>query len=254
VADVFPTVLLGFFTAALFGAVLSTYNSVLNSAATLFCHDLYKPLVHPSIDDRSLVRVGRRFTTAIALLTMFGAPFVANAPEGLFQFVRRSTGFFSIPMITLVLVGFLTTRTSGLAARIAVIFYLVCYTTIVFVLGEPLNFIHTMGMLFVAMVAIILFFSYHNPRPTPYQLNLHKRAVDVTPWKYGPAFAVFLFSLLVFVYVVCSPIGIASHEGLGTPFYITTGALITVAAMAMVGLTLHRIRKPQDAATGCLPE
>jgi SSS family solute:Na+ symporter len=248
VADVFPTVLLGFFTAVLFGAVLSTYNSVLNSSATLFCHDLYRPLIRPDIDDASLVRVGRRFTTAIALLTMFGAPFVAYAPEGLFQFVRRSTGFFSIPMITLVLVGFLTTRTSGLAARVAVIFYLVCYTIIVFVLGEPINFIHTMGLLFLAMVGIILFLSYLKPRPEAYQLNLHKRAVDVTPWKYGPAFAVFLFSLLIFVYVVCSPMGIASSEGLGRPFYITTGTLGTVAVALMVGLTLYRCcRRPVGA-------
>jgi len=245
VAEVFPTVLLGFFTAVLFGAVLSTYNSVLNSAATLFCHDLYRPLVNPTIDDRSLIRVGKRFTTVIALLTMFGAPFVAYAPEGLFQFVRRSTGFFSIPMITLVLIGFFTTRTSGLAARIAVIFYLVCYTTIVFVLGEPINFIHTMGLLFLAMVAIILAVSYLKPRPEVYQLNLHQRAVDVTPWKHGPAFAVFLFSLLIFVYLLCSPIGVASHAGLRGPFYIAVGTLAAVATGAMIGLTLHRMRNPQ---------
>jgi SSS family solute:Na+ symporter len=201
-------------------------------------------LVNPSIDDRSLIRVGKRFTTAIALLTMFGAPFVAYAPEGLFQFVRRSTGFFSIPMITLVLMGFFTTRTSGVAARIAVIFYILCYTTIVFILGEPINFIHTMGLLFLAMVGIILAVSYVKPRPEPFQLNLHKRAVDVTPWKYGPAFAAFLFSLLIFVYVVCSPMGVASQESVGLPFYITIGALTTVAATFMVGLTLQRIRNP----------
>jgi SSS family solute:Na+ symporter len=240
VADVFPAALLGFFTAVLFGAVLSTYNSVLNSAATLFCHDLYKPLVAPGIDDRSLIRIGKRVTTIIALLTMFGAPFVAYAPEGLFQFVRRSTGFFSIPMITLVLVGFFTTRTSGLAARIAVMFYITCYTIIVFILGEPINFIHTMGLLFLAMTAIIVVVSYIKPRPQPYQLNLHKRAVDLTPWKYGPAFAVFLFSLLIFVYVLCSPIGVASHQGLAAPFYVTTGTLATITLMLILRLTAPR--------------
>lgn len=92
------------------------------------------------------------------------------------------------------------------------------------------------------MTAIILMVSYAKPRPEPYQLTLHERAVDLTPWKYGPAFAVFLFSLLIFVYVLCSPVGIASHAGLATPFYLTTGTLATVAVTLMIGLTVHQIR------------
>jgi SSS family solute:Na+ symporter len=154
-------------------------------------------------------------------------------------------GFFSIPMITLVLVGFFTTRTSGFAARIAVIFYIICYTVIVFILGEPINFIHTMGLLFLAMAAIILTVSYIRPRPEPYRLSLHKRAVDTTPWKHGPAFAVFLFSLLVFVYVLCSPIGVASHRGLAGPFYITTGALAIITLILMFRLSVPRLQEQQ---------
>jgi solute:Na+ symporter, SSS family len=248
VAHVLPPWMLGFFTAVLFGAVLSTYNSVLNSAATLFCHDLYKPCFRPEIDDRSLIRVGRRVTTIIAVFTMFAAPMVAYAPEGLFPFVRRSTGFFSIPMITLVLVGFFTRYTSGLAARLAVVFYLICYTTIVFILGEPINFIHTMGLLFLGMTAIMLAVSRFWPRAEPYTLNLDKRAVDLTPWKYGPLFATFLFSLLIFVYLLCSPIGLASPQGMGTTFAGSTGTLAAVTTLAMAVLLLRaRMSRKQPA-------
>jgi SSS family solute:Na+ symporter len=143
-------------------------------------------------------------------------------------------------MITLVLVGFFTTRTSGFAARIAVVFYIICYTIIVFVLGEPINFIHTMGLLFLAMTAIILAVSYFKPRPEPFQLKLHKRAVDTTPWKYGPASAVFLLSLLIFVYVLCSPIGVASQQGLAAPFTITTVTLLIVTLILVLRLTMPR--------------
>lgn len=237
VADVFPTVLLGFFTAVLFGAVLSTYDSVLNSAATLFCLDIYKPLFAPDIDDRSLIRVGKRVTTVIAIVTMFVAPFVAYAPEGLFQFVRRSTGFFSIPMIGLVLAGFFTRRVSGIAARTAVLFYILAYTTIVFILGEPLNFIHTMGLLWLGMTAIMLTVSYFKPRPTPYEMRLDKRAVDLTPWKYGPQFATFLLAMLVLVYLVCSPIGVAGRHGMGWTFAIAATGVACVAVLIIIGLT-----------------
>jgi solute:Na+ symporter, SSS family len=250
VANVLPSWLLGFFTAVLFGAVLSTYNSVLNSAATLFCHDLYKPRFRPEIDDRSLIRIGRRATTIIAVFTMFAAPLVAYAPEGLFQFVRRSTGFFSIPMITLVLVGFLTRWTSGRAARIAVVFYLVCYTLIVFVLREPINFIHTMGLLFLGMTAIMLAISARWPRSQPYALQLHARAVDLVPWKQGPLFAVLLLSALVFVYLLCSPLGLASPHGIGLPLAAGSGMLVLATALVVAGLRLSNCKR---WARGCRP-
>ena len=44
VNDVLPFYLSGFFLAVLLGAVFSSFNSLLNSAATLFCFDVYKPL------------------------------------------------------------------------------------------------------------------------------------------------------------------------------------------------------------------
>ena len=51
VREVLPKPLLGFFTACLFGAILSTFNSFLNSAATLFCYDFYKPIFKKNISD-----------------------------------------------------------------------------------------------------------------------------------------------------------------------------------------------------------
>jgi len=45
VKDVLPIYLSGFFLAVLLGAVFSSFNSLLNSAATLFCLDVYQPLL-----------------------------------------------------------------------------------------------------------------------------------------------------------------------------------------------------------------
>ena len=42
VDKVLPAPLLGFFAAVIFGAILSSFNSSLNSAATLFSIDIYK--------------------------------------------------------------------------------------------------------------------------------------------------------------------------------------------------------------------
>ena len=49
VNKVMPTALQGFFIAALFGAILSTFNSFLNSAATIYCKDLL-PVSYTHLD------------------------------------------------------------------------------------------------------------------------------------------------------------------------------------------------------------
>ncbi len=237
IAEVFPKPLLGFFTAVLFGAVLSTYNSMLNSAATVFCLDIYKPLVNPDIDDATLIKKGKIVAAVVALITMFVAPWVAYAPEGLYQFIRRSTGFYNIPMIALVLTGFFTRRTSGFAARLAVIFYLIAYTLLVFVWDEPLHFIHIMGILFVAMVVIMTAISRFKPRPAPYEIILHKKAVNLTPWRWGPIFALCTMGLLVFVYLVCSPWGLASPNGMGPRFFMTASGIGALVLMGVVWLS-----------------
>lgn len=240
VATVLPKVLLGFFTAVLFGAVLSTYDSILNSAATLFCLDIYKPVFHPDIDDRALIRKGKQVATALALVTMLVAPFVALAPEGLYQFVRRSTGLYNIPMIALALVGFLTRRCSAFSAKIALAFYLVVYVIVVFIIGEPIHFVHVMGLLFAGMVALMLALSFFRPRETPYTMQLDKRAVDLTPWKFRRPFSVFLLALLIFVYLLCSPLGIASPNGMGLPFFALSAALAAATVSGMVFLLPRR--------------
>src|SRR5699024_6128602 len=45
ISELLPTVLSGFFLAVLLGAVFSSFNSLLNSAATMFAYDIYKVLI-----------------------------------------------------------------------------------------------------------------------------------------------------------------------------------------------------------------
>lgn len=240
VAQVLPKAFLGFFTAVLFGAVLSTYNSILNSAATMVCLDIYRPLIKPEISDKELIRVGKIIATAIALATMCVAPFIAYAPEGLFQFIRRSTGFYNIPMIALVLVGFFTTRTSGFAARCAVFAYILVYTLVVFVFDVPIHFIHVMGILFVMMALIMVGISFFRPRENPYSPLDDVAKVDLHPWRYSYSFSIVLMALLIFIYVVCSPLGLASAAGPGVPFLLISGGItLSMIAALLVQFSLR---------------
>ena len=83
VNDVLPKPLVGFFAAVMFGAILSTFNSVLNSASTLFAINLVKPHLGEKATDKKMVSIGRTFSIIVALISMTIAPLIIYAPQGL---------------------------------------------------------------------------------------------------------------------------------------------------------------------------
>ncbi|MEE0326121.1 MAG: solute:sodium symporter family transporter, partial [Butyricicoccus sp.] len=89
-----PKPLLGFFAAVLFGAILSSFNSALNSCITLYTLDLHRPLFNPDASDKHLVRIGKRFGIVLAIISICIAPAVSLAPSGLYDFLQSCFGFF----------------------------------------------------------------------------------------------------------------------------------------------------------------
>ena len=56
VKKVLPLWLMGFFVAVMMGAILSTFNSALNSAATVFSLDIYKRYIRKDASEGKLVK------------------------------------------------------------------------------------------------------------------------------------------------------------------------------------------------------
>ena len=69
-----PTALQGFFIAALFGAILSTFNSFLNSAATIYCKDLLPSISKKQRTDQELIVYAKKVSTIMAIVTMIIGP------------------------------------------------------------------------------------------------------------------------------------------------------------------------------------
>ena len=80
IKKVLPLGLVGFFAAIIMGAVLSTFNSVLNSAATIFSIDIYKEHIDKNVSENTIVKVGKLTTIILAIFAIVVAPMVANAP------------------------------------------------------------------------------------------------------------------------------------------------------------------------------
>ncbi|MEL7265634.1 MAG: solute:sodium symporter family transporter, partial [Planctomycetota bacterium] len=105
VARVLPKWLLGFFAAVVVGSILSTFNSVLNSAATLFSLDVYKQYIRPQATTGQVVRSGQWCSLIVGLLAVIAAPLIFYGREGVFDFFQTLNGVYFIPLAAIILVG-----------------------------------------------------------------------------------------------------------------------------------------------------
>lgn len=211
VKDVLPTVFTGLTASVLFGAAINTFNAGLNSSTTLFIFNLYKPYKerrNTTVTDAQLLRSGRHFQIAISLLVMFFAPFIIFTQNGFYFYLQKVSAIFSIPIFTIIFLGFLTKRMPPLAAKIGLAFFIFCYVLSQFILNLPIHFLHSLAIIFVATCIIMLLIGKYYPMDTPYKLLLDNK-VDVTPWKNRHYYSVVLVGLMILIFFLFSPVILA---------------------------------------------
>ena len=117
-----PVGLRGLVLAALFGAIQSTVNSVLNSTATIVTLDIYKRLFRPAATDRHLVKVGLVTSVIVLLVSIVLAGFIGRLGESLFVYIQTLYAFFAPPFGAVFLLGILWRRINAPGATVAVFF------------------------------------------------------------------------------------------------------------------------------------
>jgi SSS family solute:Na+ symporter len=118
---VLPGWLVGFFAAVLLGAIVSSFNGGLHSAATLFSLDLYRALLRRNADERQMLRAGKRFAVVVCVLTLLTCPLLVNSPEGVFTLMKRLMAAFKLPLLAVVVSAILIPRIPAWAAKVALI-------------------------------------------------------------------------------------------------------------------------------------
>ncbi len=229
VRRVLPGSLLGFFAAVLFGAILSSFNSLLNSSATLFGFDLYKKFFNKEAGELQTVKAGKRFGLGLAIVSMSIAPFIRYAPDGLFSYIQQALGSLSVPILAVVLVGILTKKVPAIGAKVALISGVIMYLISLLGLGPAMvssamekaaaagitdanqleiikaeaypHFLHIMGILFVINVIVMLVIGAIKPKMDVYQPEVTE-AIDTTPWKYATAVGILITLLVLSTYLI----------------------------------------------------
>jgi solute:Na+ symporter, SSS family len=115
-----PAGLTGLFLAALFGAIQSTVNSVINSTATILTLDLYKRILRPTAPERHYVLVGIGTSAAVMTVSILLAPTIGFTGHGLFVYIQTLYAFFAPPFSSVFLWGIFFKRINATGATVAV--------------------------------------------------------------------------------------------------------------------------------------
>ena len=227
VKEVLPESLVGFFAAVLFGAILSSFNSVLNSAVTLFGIDVYKQHINKDAEEKTVVKYGKAFGVILAIVSMFIAPLIANAGS-LFAYLQEINGIYSIPILTIIVVGYLTKRVPAIAAKVGLLSGCLLYILSQFILQPYFidkalanaaavgitdqtalalikaqaypHFLDVMAILFVLNIIIMLVIGKLKPMKEPF-VQEYTKQVDITPWKYTKQAGIAICVIVIGVYI-----------------------------------------------------
>lgn len=116
-----PVGLRGLFLAALFGAIQSTVNSVLNSTSTIVTLDIYKRMFRPQASDQDLVRIGVISSVIILAISIVLGGFVGKLGGSLFEYIQSLYAFFAPPFAAVFVLGILWRRINGAGALATII-------------------------------------------------------------------------------------------------------------------------------------
>jgi SSS family solute:Na+ symporter len=208
VGDVLPPVVTGFMAAIVFGAAISTFNAGLNSSGTLFIMNLYKPWRKGNAGDREQVRAGRLFQIIITAIAMIGSPFIHYFEGGFYHYIQKMSSFFSLPVFTVMIIGFMTKRVSEAAAKAGLLFFIVLYALSEFAFDSPLHYLHLVAILFVLTIGLMLAIGKWKLAPVP-SIEAGRAMVDMRPWKNRHWFFLLLLALMAGTFILFSKAGIA---------------------------------------------
>lgn len=99
-----PNGLKGLVVAALAAAIVSSLASMLNSTATIFTMDIYRPYFNRNATNRQIVGVGRISALVALVIAIASTRFLEDLPQ-VFQFIQEYTGVVSPGILAIFITG-----------------------------------------------------------------------------------------------------------------------------------------------------
>ena len=214
---VLPDWSLGLFAAVLMGSILSSFNSALNSASTLFSLQFYKGYINQNASGEQIVKTGKRFGVFLALASMMIAPMLAQT-QSIFQYLQKVNGLYSVPIIGIFLLGITTKHVPAMAAKVGMIVGMAIYAFFSFEnlhnvpeffadASGDLHWLHGYFISFVSAVLVMLVIGKYRPKTADEIAISDLRdpaPVDMTPWSESRKVSVGIMGATFAIYILLS--------------------------------------------------
>tara|TARA_B000000532_G_scaffold4156_1_gene3333 strand:+ start:733 stop:2361 length:1629 start_codon:yes stop_codon:yes gene_type:complete len=212
---VLPDWSLGLFAAVLMGSILSSFNSGLNSASTLFSLQFYKGYINQNATPDEIVKTGKQFGMLLAILSIVIAPLLAQT-QSIFQYLQKVNGLYSVPIIGIFLLGITTKHVPAIAAKVGMVVGMAMYAFFSFenLHNVPeffadgngdLHWLHGYFISFVFSVIVMLAIGKMKPK-TVEEITLSDQRepapVDMTPWSESKKVSIGIMSATLGIYLL----------------------------------------------------
>jgi len=195
--------LMGFVLAAIFGAVVSSLASMLNSASTIFSMDVYRKFMsrNREVSQTELVTVGRICVLAFVLIAMLIAPSLGSPKfGGIFTFIQEFQGFISPGILAIFIFGVLVHKAPRSVGTVGLILNPLLYGFLKVATPE-IAFLNRMAICFGVILAVLTVMTLLKPLPEPVVLPVNKK-MDMKTDKGTKIFGLVVVALTLILYAI----------------------------------------------------
>lgn len=193
-----PVGLRGVLFAALFGAVMSSLDSMLNSASTIFTMDIYKRHLNPDAEPQKVVRIGRYATAIFVVAGCLLAP-LPQKFSGVFQYIQMIWGFISPGIVAVFFFGLVFRRAPQTAAVAAMILGIPVYGLFLWLLPE-VAFLNHMAFTFMILITVMALITWRSPLAEPVRFTT-KTDINLEESPLAKKFGALVIILTIALYV-----------------------------------------------------
>jgi SSS family solute:Na+ symporter len=171
VFDLLPSGMLGLTLSGFIAALMSSVDSGLNAAATLFTYDFYRKF-RPNADAKSTMRVAKTMIVVFMIIAALWAPYIYSF-ESFWDYLQMVLSFLCPPIVALFIFGLFTRLVNTRGANAAIIvggslsFVGIAYKIYVNLTGgvdELLpHYLYLAGIIFIVCTAILFTVSLIRP-------------------------------------------------------------------------------------------
>ncbi len=200
IKNLLPAGMVGVMLAALFGATLSTLDSLLNSAATIFTLDIYKPYFAKTENANRLVKIGKVVTLILMFAACLWAPIIASFEGGLYLFIQQYWGFLQSGVVVAFLAGIFWKKVPSNAAFAGMILNFPIYGFFLFAFPN-LAFLHSMALTLLSILTVVVVWTLVAPRINPQPLPV-KYDYSLKPSPLVKYWSIFLCLATITMYII----------------------------------------------------